>query len=82
MPGLELLNGRFGPYLAYKPDGAKKAVNYKLPKGTDVSNLSFEDAKKIIDESGNSAKKSTSRTRSASKNEKTTKKTAQKPKKS
>ena len=37
MPGLEVINGRFGPYLAYKPEGAKKAVNYKIPKTQDAA---------------------------------------------
>lgn len=49
MPGLEVLNGRFGPYLAYKPKNAKKSENYKIPKGTDPHTLSFEEAKKIMD---------------------------------
>ena len=48
MPGLEVLKGRFGPYLAYKPEGARKATNYKIPKGTDPATLTFEDAKKIM----------------------------------
>ena len=50
MPGLQALNGRFGPYLAYKPEGAKKAVNYKLPKGTDAAALTLEEAQKIMKE--------------------------------
>jgi len=46
MPGLQVLNGRYGPYMAYKAEDAKKAVNYKLPKGTDPQTLTFEEAKK------------------------------------
>ncbi len=49
MPGLEVLNGRYGPYLAYKPEGAKKAVNYKIPKTTDAASLTFEEAKKLME---------------------------------
>jgi DNA topoisomerase-1 len=49
MPGLQVLNGRYGPYLAYKPEGAKKAVNYKLPKGEDASALTFDKAKAIME---------------------------------
>lgn len=49
LPGLSLLNGRFGPYLAYKPDGAKKAINYKIPKSSDPMALTAEDAKAIMD---------------------------------
>ncbi|MDE6255830.1 MAG: type I DNA topoisomerase, partial [Muribaculaceae bacterium] len=45
MPGLEILNGRFGPYIAYKKEGARKAVNYKIPKGTDPASLSLDEVK-------------------------------------
>lgn len=48
MPGLQVLNGRFGVYLAYKPEGAKKAVNYKLPKGTEGATLTLADAQAIM----------------------------------
>ncbi len=46
---LELLNGRFGPYIAYK----KK--NYKLPKGTEPASLSFAECMKIIEEGDKAA---------------------------
>ena len=49
MPGLEVLNGRYGPYMAYKPEGAKKAVNYKIPKTTDAATLTFDEAKKLME---------------------------------
>ncbi|MDE6206778.1 MAG: type I DNA topoisomerase [Muribaculaceae bacterium] len=40
---LQLLNGRYGPYIVYK----KK--NYKLPRGTEnPESLSYDDVKKII----------------------------------
>ena len=48
MPGLEVLKGPFGSYLSYKPAGAKKAKNFKIPKGTDPVALTFEEAKKIM----------------------------------
>ena len=48
MPGLEVLKGRFGPYLAYKPEGAKKAQNFRIPKGTDPASLTFEEARKLM----------------------------------
>ena len=35
-PGLQILNGRFGPYIAFN----KK--NYKIPKGTDPASLTLE----------------------------------------
>lgn len=43
-PDLQVLNGRWGPYVAYK----KK--NYKIPKGTDAKELSKQDCLKIIEE--------------------------------
>lgn len=42
---LEVLNGRYGPYIAYK----KK--NYKIPKGTEPKELSFDACMQIIKES-------------------------------
>ena len=41
---LELLNGRFGPYIAYK----KKT--YKLPKGSEPASLTFADCMKIVED--------------------------------
>ena len=41
---LELLNGRFGPYIAYK----KK--NYKLPKGSEPASLTFADCMKVVED--------------------------------
>lgn len=49
IPGLEVLNGRYGPYMAYKPEGAKKAVNYKIPKTTDAASLTVEEARKLME---------------------------------
>lgn len=46
---LQVLNGRFGVYLAYKPEGAKKAKNYKIPKGTDGATLTYEQAKELME---------------------------------
>ncbi len=39
---LKLLNGRWGPYLAYGKD------NYKLPKGSDANTLTFEECIKLV----------------------------------
>ena len=66
MPGLEVLNGRYGPYLAYKPEGARKAVNYKIPKSTDAASLSLEEARKLM-EAQDAAPKRTSRKSSKNK---------------
>ena len=57
MPGLSLLNGRFGPYLSYKPEGAKKATNYKIPKGTDPQALTFEEVKALMEKQDAQPKK-------------------------
>ncbi len=43
-PELRVLNGRWGPYIAFK----KK--NYKLPKGTNAEELDFDNCMKIIKE--------------------------------
>ena len=40
--GLQVLNGRFGPYIAFN----KK--NYKIPKGTDAASLTLEQCREII----------------------------------
>ncbi len=63
MPGLEVLNGRFGPYMAYKPEGAKRAVNYKIPKTTDAAALTIEEAKKLMEAQDVAPKKSTRKTK-------------------
>jgi len=44
-PGLQVLNGRWGPYIAYN----KK--NFKIPKGLEPKDLAKEDCLKIIKES-------------------------------
>ena len=41
-PALQVLNGRFGPYIAY--DGS----NYKLPKGVTPADLSLEECMEIV----------------------------------
>lgn len=41
-PEVQILNGRFGPYIAYKK------TNYKIPKKTEIENLTYEDCMKII----------------------------------
>lgn len=47
---INVLNGRFGPYIAH--DGA----NYKIPKTTDPQTLELEDCLKLIEEQKNSPK--------------------------
>ena len=46
-PKLELLKGRFGPYLAY--DGKNYRIEKKLHDRALAGNLSFEECKAIID---------------------------------
>ena len=43
---IEVLNGRYGPYIAFK------GSNYRIPKGTEPASLTLEDCRKIIDETG------------------------------
>ena len=50
---IQVLNGRWGPYISHK----KK--NFKIPKDVDAKKLTLEDCKKIIKESG--TKKKTTR---------------------
>ncbi|GHT31001.1 DNA topoisomerase 1 [Bacteroidia bacterium] len=46
VPGLELLNGRFGPYIAYQ------GKNYKIPKTVkDPKALTYEETMRIVSES-------------------------------
>ena len=48
IPGLQVLNGRYGVYMAYRPEGAKKAVNYKIPKDMDAAALTAEEARELM----------------------------------
>lgn len=57
-PGLEILNGRYGAYIAC--DGK----NYRIPKSAEPEKLTLDDCKKIIAEAGEKpAKKRTTRTK-------------------
>ena len=61
--GVQILNGRFGPYITFNKE------NYKIPKGQEADKLTFEETMAIIAK-GNDTKKKTTK--------KTTKKTAEK----
>jgi DNA topoisomerase-1 len=83
MEGLQLINGRYGVYLAYKAPGAKKAENFKLPAGIDAEAITFEQAQKIMADAAAAPKsgakrKAASRTKSATKATGTAKATAKK----
>jgi len=47
---LQVLNGRFGPYISYDK------ANYKIPKGKVAAELSYEECMKIVTESPDKAK--------------------------
>ena len=49
LPGVEVLNGRFGPYIALHKEGVRKSVNYKIPKGTDPASLTAEKVKELME---------------------------------
>ncbi|MBR5102719.1 MAG: hypothetical protein IK092_06300 [Muribaculaceae bacterium] len=53
--GLQVLNGRFGPYISYQ----KK--NYKLPSKTDAKSLTLDDCMKIVNETEPSGTKKRAR---------------------
>jgi DNA topoisomerase-1 len=55
---LQILNGRFGPYISFNKN------NYKISKGTDPAKLSFEEAMQIVENTPQktTAKKAPSKT--------------------
>ena len=63
-PEIEVLNGRFGPYFTCLPAGAKKKVNYKIPKGTDPAALTYEDIVRLMAQQDTTPKKKTARAKS------------------
>ena len=65
MPGLQVLNGRYGPYLAYKAEGAKKAVNYRLPKTIEPEKLTLDEAREIMEKQDAAPKRTTTRRRTS-----------------
>lgn len=58
-PELQVLNGRYGPYLKYQ------SSNYKIPKKTDPKELTLDDCKKIIEEGNKENKSKSKRTKKA-----------------
>lgn len=59
-PGLQVLKGRYGPYIAFEKE------NYKIPKGLDPAELSLEDCRKIIAEADKNKSKSEKKGRRSS----------------
>jgi len=54
--GVQILNGRFGPYITFNK------VNYKIPKGKEADKLTFEETMEIIAKGGDSKKKTPKKT--------------------
>ena len=50
-PELQVLNGRYGPYISYK----KK--NYKIPRKKDAASLTLEECRAIIDDDANATRR-------------------------
>ena len=59
-PELQVLNGRYGPYISYKKQ------NYKIPRKMDAATLTLEQCREIVADEAN-ASKSTSRRRAVKK---------------
>ena len=68
-PDIEVLNGRYGPYIKFQKN------NFKIPKGTDPKELTLEDCKKIIEEGGKDKKPKGKKKAAETKKSTTTKKT-------
>ena len=75
-PELEVLNGRYGPYIKYKGN------NYRIPKDrhAEAASLTLEECMKMIEAEGEKAPKKAAKT--STKTAKTTSKTASKTTKS
>ncbi|MCH5244802.1 MAG: type I DNA topoisomerase [Lentimicrobiaceae bacterium] len=76
-PALQVLNGRYGPYISFENK------NYKIEKGTDAALLTLEDCRRIIAEekpSGRSARRAAAIAKSSGTAKKASGKTATKAK--
>ncbi len=71
-PGLQVLNGRYGPYIAFE----KK--NYKIPKTQDPAELTLEMCKQLIEEAQKAGDKKPARKTAAAKKPAAKKTTAKK----
>ena len=54
-PEMQVLNGKFGPYISYQK------ANYKIPKGRDAATLTLEDCRAIVADEANASKASARR---------------------
>lgn len=66
--GIQILNGRFGPYISFDK------ANYKIPKSMEAKDLTIEQCQEIIEKEGTKKKKTTARKTTTRKGTKTTKK--------
>ena len=73
--GVQILNGRFGPYITFNK------VNYKIPKGKEADKLTFEETMEIIAKEGDSKKKTTKKTTKKAASKTTKKETKKETKK-
>ena len=72
-PDMQVLNGRFGPYICYKK------ANYKIPNGKDAKELTLADCREIVADEANASKSSVRRAAAKKTTRKaTTRKTATK----
>ena len=60
-PDLQVLNGRYGPYICYKKQ------NYKIPRKTDAATLTLDDCRAIIADEANASKPAAKRRRATKK---------------
>ena len=73
--GVQILNGRFGPYITFNK------VNYKIPKGKEADKLTFEETMAIIEKGGDGKKKTTKKTTKKAASKTTKKETKKETKK-
>ena len=73
--GVQILNGRFGPYITFNK------VNYKIPKGKEADKLTFEETMAIIEKGGDCKKKTTKKTTKKAASKTTQKETKKETKK-
>lgn len=73
--GVQILNGRFGPYITFNK------VNYKIPKGKEADKLTFEETMAIIEKGGDCKKKTTKKTTKKAASKTTKKETKKETKK-
>lgn len=69
-PTLQILNGRWGPFIKFGTD------NFKIPKGTEADKLTLDECLKIVSESDTKGKKGTAKSKSTTKKKATTKTTS------